>query len=145
MIIRKAELADIARLVELSADAHTTSQWNAQQFLRLINASEKLCLVADEEEKVYGFAIAGIAADEMEIENILVAETHRLRGWGRELLQRLLDQAHERGIKKVFLEVRESNLPAIMLYRSFGFSESGRRKDYYSNPTEDALMLARGL
>ena len=142
MIIRKAELADIPRLVELSSETHTASQWNAQQFLRLINASEKLCLVADEEDRAYGFAIAGIAADEMEIENILVAESHRLRGWGRELLQRLLDHAREHAIKKVFLEVRESNLPAIMLYRSFGFRETGRRKDYYSNPTEDALMLA---
>jgi ribosomal-protein-alanine N-acetyltransferase len=142
MIIRKAELADIPRLVELSAEAHTASQWNAQQFVRLIHASEKICLAADLEGTAYGFAIAGVAADEMEIENIVVTQEKRLHGWGRELLQTLLEHARENHAKKVFLEVRESNLPAIMLYRSLGFAESGRRKDYYSDPQEDALMLS---
>jgi ribosomal-protein-alanine N-acetyltransferase len=142
MIIRKAELADIPRLVELSAEAHTASHWNAQQFLRLINASEKLCLVADQQDKAEAFAIAGCAADEMEIENIVVTKDMRLRGWGRELLQKLVEHAREKSIRKIFLEVRQSNLAAIMLYRSLGFTEAGRRKDYYSDPTEDGLMLA---
>jgi [ribosomal protein S18]-alanine N-acetyltransferase len=142
MIIRKAELVDVPRLVDLSGEAHTASQWNAQQFVRLIHASEKLCLVTDEDQVAYGFAIASAIAGEMEIENIVVSPQRRLRGWGRALLERLIEHAREKDVKKIFLEVRESNLPAIMLYRSLGFTESGRRKDYYSNPTEDALMLA---
>lgn len=145
MIIRKADVADIPRLVELSADAHTASRWNAEQFFRLVHAPEKICLVADEDHTVFGFGIAGIAADEMEVENILVAEERRLRGWGKDLLEKLLEIAESRGVKTVFLEVRESNLPAIMLYRSLAFGESGRRKGYYSDPSEDALMLSLKL
>jgi ribosomal-protein-alanine acetyltransferase len=78
---------------------------------------------------------------EAEVLNIAVAEKHRRHGNARFLLGRFLELVRQHGIRDVFLEVRESNLPAIALYRKFGFSTSGRRPNYYRDPQEAAILL----
>ncbi len=61
------------------------------------------------------------------------------------LLSELIKEAGESGIKKIFLEVRESNIPAISLYNGFGFKQVGMRKDYYEKPVENALLMLKEL
>ena len=78
---------------------------------------------------------------EAEILDIAVAETHRRHGNARFSLEKFLELVRQHGIRDVFLEVRESNFPAIALYRKFGFSTSGRRLNYYQHPQEAAILL----
>jgi ribosomal-protein-alanine acetyltransferase len=78
---------------------------------------------------------------EAEVLDIAVAEKHRRHGNARFLLGKFLELVRQHGIRDVFLEVRESNLPAIALYRKFGFSTSGRRPNYYRDPQEAAILL----
>lgn len=92
-------------------------------------------------EPVVGYAVAWFAADEGELANLAVAPAFRRRGLGQRLLDSVLEEARARGVREVFLEVRESNAAARELYASRNFEEVGRRKRYYRSPEEDALIL----
>jgi ribosomal-protein-alanine N-acetyltransferase len=84
-------------------------------------------------------------ADELQIEDLAVAPGCRGQGWGRRLLAVLLELARRRGAATAHLEVRRGNAPARGLYRSAGFAEVGRRRDYYQGPREDAVLMRRQL
>lgn len=79
------------------------------------------------------------------MENIVVCQAARRKGLGLRLLDTLLTNAKETNSAPMFLEVRESNTAARGLYQKAGFRETGRRKSYYTNPTEDAILYARNL
>ena len=81
-----------------------------------------------------------MVAEEWEIENIAIAGSARRRGLGTRLLGELLDLARAKGAEAVFLEVRESNRVARALYEKWAFLESGRRRRYYKDPEEDAIL-----
>lgn len=85
------------------------------------------------------------ARPEMEILNIAVAPERRRQGLGRRMLNLALQAAAKMGIKKISLETRESNSAAIALYESAGFAKSGRRKRYYPDNGEDALIYILNL
>ena len=80
--------------------------------------------------------------DEGAVTNIAVHPELRRKGLGRQIVRAMLREAEKRGIKTVFLEVRESNSAARTLYASEGFLEIGRRKNFYRAPTEDAIAMA---
>jgi ribosomal-protein-alanine acetyltransferase len=81
----------------------------------------------------------------MHINNVAVREKYRRRGIGGALLSAVLDRGKERGARKAFLEVRAGNVAAQALYRRRGFEMVGRRSNYYSQPAEDALVMAVSL
>jgi ribosomal-protein-alanine N-acetyltransferase len=85
------------------------------------------------------------AADETEILNVAVRAGQRRRGIGRRLMETALQQAVSSGSRRVFLEVRESNAGAQAFYAQLGFAQDGRRRKYYRDPPEDALLLSRTL
>lgn len=113
--------------------------WSTQDLRDCVSFA--LFLVAEEQGKVAGYVVALDAADEGEILNLAVAEAGRRHGLGRALVRAILDALTERGVRRVYLEVRESNAPARALYQAFGFREVGRRKAYYRRPVEDAIVL----
>jgi ribosomal-protein-alanine acetyltransferase len=84
-------------------------------------------------------------AEEAEILDLAVCPIHRRRGHASFLLQKFLQQAAASSFRKLFLEVRESNSPAIALYRKFGFQITGRRPNYYRRPDESALLMNLSL
>lgn len=90
-----------------------------------------------------GYANLRILAGEGEIERIAVDPAMRRHGVGRKLMEAMAAFASGEGVGDMTLEVRAGNTAARKLYESFGFAEEGRRKDYYRNPTEDALILWR--
>jgi ribosomal-protein-alanine N-acetyltransferase len=100
-------------------------------------------LVAEAEGSgaIVGYVVALEAADEGEILNLAVAPAGRRNGLGRALVERILEALTARGVRQVYLEVRESNAPARALYAEHGFKEAGRRKQYYRRPVEDAIVL----
>jgi len=94
------------------------------------------------EYEVGGFIVARLIADELHVNNVAVRAELRARGLGSLLLQTTLDQARQRSAKTAQLEVRAQNQPAQKLYQRCGFKAVGRRKNYYRNPTEDALLMS---
>ena len=102
-------------------------------------------LVAEHEGSVIGYVIAHHALDEAEILNLGVAPTRQRQGLGRALVVAMLAQLRELGVRVVFLEVRESNAVAHHLYGALGFTQVGRRRDYYRLPTEDAVVLRASI
>lgn len=105
---------------------------------------DDLALVAEGEGgAVVGYLFARAAADEGELLNLAVHPDHRRRGLARRLSETALGMLRMEGVRRVFLEVRESNLSARSFYEIIGFRELGRRPGYYSRPREDALVLVR--
>jgi [ribosomal protein S18]-alanine N-acetyltransferase len=156
--VRAARPSDQPRLVEIASHSVTAAQWNQAEYLKLFSLHEldaqsqieagtrpqpqsRTALVVEQDGNVVGFIVGRQVDDEWEIENIAVTGAARRRGLGSRLVGELLDLARSRGGKSVFLEVRESNRAARSLYEKWAFIEVGRRKTYYQNPPEDALVL----
>jgi [ribosomal protein S18]-alanine N-acetyltransferase len=116
--------------------------WSTQDFRDCLSC-DALFRVAETTDCVAGYVVALDAADEGEILNLAVAPGGRRRGLGRALVLEVLDALAGRGVRRVYLEVRESNAPARALYAAHGFTEVGRRKQYYRRPVEDAIVLRR--
>ncbi len=96
---------------------------------------------------ICGYAILSVAAGESHLLNICIDPAHHGKGLGRELLDHIIEVARSQGAEMMFLEVRPTNIAAIRLYESVGFSEVGVRRNYYPAPAgrEDALVLALQL
>jgi [ribosomal protein S18]-alanine N-acetyltransferase len=88
---------------------------------------------------------AQIIVNELQIDNLAVAESHRRKGVATILLARALETAKEKGMNNAVLEVRANNFAAISLYERQGFIIVGRRRNYYQNPSEDALTMTLTL
>ena len=143
--VRRMRAADVAAVVGIETDAFS-SPWSAETFESLLDRPGLELLVMEHElEGVVGYAVLWCILDQGELANVAVTPRLRGQGLGRHLLSRVLDVARARGIETMFLEVRASNEPALELYRSFGFSDVGRRKAYYERPREDALIMAAKL
>lgn len=145
MLIREATPADIPNIVMLAEQAETAAHWSAREYDALFaeGTPKRLALVADPfgGMAIVAFAMVLCATEDWEIENVVVQPEWRRRGIASELLRELLARARQASAAAVLLEVRESNIAAQQLYARLGFSECGRRRGYYSDPVEDALLL----
>ena len=118
--------------------------WSEQMLAEeLENQCAAFLTAVDETGEVLGYAGLLVAADEGYITNVAVFSQHRRRGIAAKLLQVFCDFAAAHHLAFLTLEVRPSNAAAIALYESFGFTERGRRRNYYDLPKEDALILTR--
>jgi len=142
MTIRPAKSADVPRLMEIEREADTAAHWREDDYAAMFSAKsvKRVVLVAEERKNVLAFVVAQTATDEWEIENVVVALEARRRRLASRLIERLLDLGAAGGAISVVLEVRESNVAARGLYGRSGFVEVGRRKGYYSNPDDDAVL-----
>ena len=141
-------------MMALEKHAATAAHWPAKHYESLFKPSGagRVALVIEEQEKapqaeyrMQGFVVARAVGTEWEIENIAIAGQARRRGLGTRLLGEFLDLVKARGAQSVFLEVRESNRPARALYEKWSFTEGGRRKKYYKDPEEDAIVYRLAL
>jgi [ribosomal protein S18]-alanine N-acetyltransferase len=106
------------------------------------------CLVCDGIDGVIGYGILTFAANEAHIMNVCVSPDEQGQGYGRRMIEQLIEVARSTEADSVFLEVRPSNEAAIALYEKMGFNEIGIRKDYYpahKGTREDALMFGLEL
>ena len=102
-------------------------------------------LVAKLDNTVVGYITYSAIIDEVQIANVATHPDFRKQGIGRKMLTALQDMAKKENMAVITLEVRQSNTPAIMLYEKCGYEQVGRRKNYYKNPTEDAILYNLGL
>lgn len=114
----------------------------ADEFAGLL--AEDRLFAAAAAEKVTGFLLFQEVLDESEIHTVAVHPDFQRRGQGSKLLEAYLKHAEKKGIAKVFLEVRCGNQAAIALYKKKGFRRLAKRKNYYQNPVEDALVMYWG-
>ncbi len=142
--VRAATESDLDAVVAIER-ASFSDPWSRGSFRALVGAAHVYFPVVTSGTELDAFAIALFAADEGELANLAVAPASRGRGRGARLLDDVLAVAAVRGARTVWLEVRESNVAARALYGSRGFMEVGRRRRYYDDPVEDALVLRRGL
>ena len=127
--------------------ASFTMPWSRGAFLYEMQQNRVArCWVArDDDTRVVGYMCLWEVADELHITNVAVRPDSRRHGIARGLLRTVLDDARGRGFKVVVLEVRPSNRHALSLYESFGFRVTGRRRGYYYDTGEDALVMEARL
>jgi ribosomal-protein-alanine N-acetyltransferase len=159
---RLATAADIPAIIALEQQCASAAHWtepqyqtlfqnnmaakSAQQFILVMDENaEDASLPRSEKSTLLGFLIAHKIDREWELENIAVALTARRKGVATQLAQQFLHHAREASGEAVFLEVRESNQSARTLYEKLGFIQSGRRKAYYQDSKEDAILYRRAL
>jgi ribosomal-protein-alanine N-acetyltransferase len=142
--IRPATWEDIQLVAGIESESFS-DPWSERSFGEILLAPAAIFLVAarSESRTIAGYVIALVVQSLGEILNLAVAHDFRRRGLGGDLLDAALSAVHARGAQEIFLEVRESNQPALALYGSRGFSAVGQRRKYYRNPVEDALVLRR--
>ncbi len=133
-------LADIDRLVPIEL-ASFSVPWSRNMLEDELYNDKAYYLVAEHQGRVAGYAGMWQIFEEGHITNIAVDPAFRRLGIGSLLLDDLIAYAKAQGIQALTLEVRVSNAPAISLYESKGFIAEGRRKRYYSDNNEDALIM----
>lgn len=143
--VRPLRREDIGAVVDIETEAFTTP-WQASTFEDLLGRDGiELMVMTDVAEGVIGYAVLWVILDEGELANLALTTNRRGAGLGAHLLRHVLGRARDRGVEKLFLEVRASNSRAIELYQSFGFEDVGVRRDYYERPREDARVMVATL
>lgn len=144
MMIRRMEKRDLLQ-VEAIETALFSDAWSEQGFEDTLNSPYVISLVAidEAEDMILGYIIMYVSFEEGEISNVAVAKSGQNRGIGSALMQANLEKGLEESVTRFILEVRVSNTPAIALYKKFGFTEIGIRRDFYEKPREDALIMVR--
>jgi [ribosomal protein S18]-alanine N-acetyltransferase len=141
--VRDLRAGDIDAVLAIQQHSVTASVWTREHYLMLTRRQNdrRHALVIEDEGVVGGFIVGSKVGDEWEIENVAVKPDARRRGLGSHLVGEFINLAKVIGAKAIFLEVRESNRAARALYEKWAFTEEGRRKSYYKDPEEDALVL----
>ncbi len=141
-IFRRSHSSDDATIREILVDANLSPRLaETSATSEVANVGSTVVHVCERAGKVVALLQWRNLGEEAEVLDVAVAAKHRRQGNARFLLENVLHLVRDHGIRNVFLEVRESNVPAIALYREFGFSTSGRRPNYYKQPDEAAILL----
>ena len=150
--IRPVRVEDVERIIEIERSWQHLSHWAEESYYRLVKDQGGLtvCRLAEMDDFsgvpfIAGFVIFHIVASSCEIYNLAVDKSHARAGVGTRLMNAVVDESLRRFATRVLLEVRRSNMGAIRFYERFGFKPLGERKNYYSNPAEDALVMERNL
>lgn len=131
---------DIREIMELERLCFAY-HWTEEQFRLGLERGAYHILGLRLDGRMVGYAAFSVIQDEMEIMNLAVHPEFRRRGFGARLLDAVLRHSRAAGAQQGFLDVKESNIPAIDLYRKFGFNQIGVRKRYYPDTREDALLF----
>ena len=140
--IRNMESRDVSQIAKLE-ELCFNDPWSENSIASELDNKLSLWLVAVEDDNVVGYVGSQTVLGETDMMNIATHPDYRKQGIATRLILGLVDALEKRGSHSLMLEVRASNETAISLYRKLGFSEVGRRKNYYRNPKEDALILRK--
>ncbi|MDR3725049.1 MAG: ribosomal protein S18-alanine N-acetyltransferase [Terracidiphilus sp.] len=146
--IRSMCADDLDRVLEIADNLSEAPHWNRAAYLVALDTlaqPRRFAFVAERAGCVAGFAVASCVGDEAELESIGVDLSGQRLGFGRKLMEALTEALRAEEARRMLLEVRASNLCAIAFYSALGWAECGRRRRYYSDPEEDALLLSLQL
>lgn len=129
-------------------DAVYSHPWTRGNFLDSLYSGYQAHTLRDGQDRLLGYFLVMLAVDEAHLLNISVAQAHQHQGLGRLLLWRAGAMARQLGMQRMLLEVRESNGHAFKVYQRYGFTEIGRRKNYYpavNHAREGAIVMSLPL
>lgn len=142
MTVRRATIEDAKEIFAIEMECFSVP-WSLDSIeTELLNEDKKLYYVVEDANGIVGYAGAWLVYDEGQITNIAIRPSARRQGFGAKLTSALIEECFKRGMHEIFLEVRISNLSALSLYRKLGFTVKGMRKNYYSEPKEDAYIMS---
>ena len=142
MDIRRSRPGDATVISEMEKTIFG-DPWSEGDILSYICSDRGMCFTALEDGEPIGYIIGQKIPPEAEIYRIAVREDKRQKGIGFRLLSYALKTERGSGVETAFLEVRESNIPARALYKAYGFEEISIRKNYYQNPSENAVIMIK--
>ncbi|MGH8710270.1 MAG: ribosomal protein S18-alanine N-acetyltransferase [Burkholderiales bacterium] len=140
-LLRPMQTADLDAVMRIERKIYV-HPWTRGNFRDSLNAGYS-CWIYQFAQSIVGYAVMMIAADEAHLLNLSIAAMWQRQGWGKKLLQQVLDLARQHCARVMLLEVRPSNVAALGLYQSFGFKRIALRRGYYpAGPVrEDAILL----
>ncbi|MCD8153347.1 MAG: ribosomal protein S18-alanine N-acetyltransferase [Clostridiales bacterium] len=144
MILREMCEDDLGPVMEMEEDLFSPG-WSRESFLDFLRRKDTLFLVAADEKGncILGYCGVLMVLDEGDVVNVAVRRDRQGEGIGSFLMRNLTELAARRGVKRLHLEVRRGNERAIGLYSRFGFRQDGLRRNYYTDPVEDAVLMTR--
>jgi ribosomal-protein-alanine N-acetyltransferase len=162
--IRQAEVDDAAAVLEMERSCVEAPHWSEGVWAQILAqpsgyspygappyGARRICFVAEQAEEIIGFVVIGIVGFSgagqgvAEMESLVVHNDARRRGVGRSLCLHAVYWSQAMGTQQLQLEVRSASVAALALYRSLGFMEQGRRRGYYADPEDDAVLMALSL
>ena len=153
MLVRRMTLEDIPAVVEIEKQCFSLP-WSEKSFEESLTREDTIFLVCEvtepvdenaERTRVAGYMGLYLSFEEASVTNVAVSPAFRQKGYGESLVVAAKNAAKDAGAECVFLEVRQSNEPAISLYKKLGFEELGIRKKFYEHPVEDAIIMKVGI
>lgn len=141
-MITKAEMGDVLA-IQAVENLCFNDAWTKKMITSALEGVYDEVYVYREKESIVGYIHFRIVQDEAEVFRIAVVPEKRKMHCAWQLMEVMQEVCRQKNIVKQFLEVRVSNEPAIALYQKYGFVEIGRRKEYYINPVEDAILMKK--
>lgn len=136
--VRRLAYSDLPSVISIERRSFPTP-WSLAMFVLELSKPSGICLAAEDDDGLIGYLVCSRYEQVWHLMNVAVLNEHRRRGVATELIDRLFEEA---GLQaRITLEVRVSNLPAIAMYEGLGFRSAGRRRSYYHDNGEDALIM----
>lgn len=121
------------------------SPWTKEQYDQTVSREDLIFFIAESRGKMIGYIGGKLLIDEAEIYSIAVAREFQKQKIASQLIKEFKIYSHEKGVDTLFLEVRESNKGAYLFYKAHGFYEIAKRRNYYTHPVEDAIIMSCSL
>ena len=143
MILREMLVEDLDQVMELEKKLFGAAAWSREGFFTYLTKPDAMFLVVEEKGRILGYCGVLMVLGEGDITNVAVSPERQREGIGAFLVGSMIKLAAEQDCPVLHLEVRESNAVARRLYKRLGFQEDGLRKNYYTDPVEDAILMTR--
>lgn len=143
--VRRFSSNDANAVTGIFRESPHAGSWAPEAYERTPHWGGPLALVSEFAGEVTGYLLGRELLDEAEVLHLAVRSKYRRQGHGRALVSSAVEGMRSRGILRVLLEVRESNVAAIAFYEGLGFFKMGQRADYYRNPVEAAVLMEKKL
>ncbi len=146
--VRPMHEGDVGAVVAMAAETPSAPHWPEFEFRRMLRAGAEspsrrgAWVSLDGSGEVSGFAMASRVAEVAELEAVVAAPGFRRMGIGSALTRAAIDWSRDAGAARVVLEARAANGPALAMYARLGFTQDGKRRGYYRNPDEDAVLFS---
>lgn len=122
-----------------------TDAWTSRSVAETLEQNNAFIVAAELDRQLIGYCIVYHVMDEAEIARIAVGQDARRKGVGKRLLDETCNRCAERNVRRLLLDVRESNEGARTFYTKYGFGMDGIRKNFYDNPKEHAVLMSMTL
>ncbi len=144
LVISRMKEGHIVKVLEIEKRSFITP-WTKKMINETLSSSISISFIIEESSLLLGYIMLYSVLDEAHILNLAIDPDYRGRGYAAQLIRHITEYCGKRGISDFYLEVRDSNVKAINLYRMFGFKVIGKRKGYYTDTHEDALVMHLSL